>query len=988
MSVIQGAHVKKRQGWHFRLQIYISALFALIVLLVGAMISGISYMQSRKIIESDAIDVTQRMSRATVGAIQRLEAPAEMAVRLVSRSALPQAGTLDARMAQLPMLREALRQSSMLDALYIGYANGDHFAIRQVLDEAGRVAQEAPPGTRYVIQNIERNPAHPDSRYLYLDEALTIIKQEQRPSYAASYDPRPRPWYKQAMQDGDLIHTAPFRFATIDKIGVTLAMPSPERGAVVACNISLEALQETLNRQKNLPGMHLALVDDEGRLIAADSADSAHAPIVDKLVARIRALGGTQAGKGVPVPVDEHTEVELDERAWTTSLTRLPLDDDESLYLVSAVPTKDLLYSANRLRWINVVVTAAILLATFLLTWLVAGRIAHPLRRLVGDAERIRHFDLTARPNVKSGIDEVDQLGEAMGDMRHTITRFLDSIHTMVAEPSFEKLLPHLLTGALDEVRADAGVLYLIDEHGVLQPASAMNAQRQDLTDKLNPLLRENAPALIRTALNDGKSRTDLLIHGQIDQAGLRPLLHSHSSQVAVVPLTNRQGTLVGIFVLLCAEPVEKAELSFISALSGLMVSAIETRELIKAQRNLFEAFIQLIAQAIDAKSHYTGGHCNRVPELTKMLAQAACDASSGPYRDFRLGELEWEELHVAAWLHDCGKITTPEYVVDKATKLETIYDRIHEIRMRFEVLKRDAEIACLQSLADGVDAAQARAERDAALRQLDEDFAFVATCNEGGEYMGEASIERLRRIGERTWMRTLDDRLGVSREERKRKERMPAAPLPVVETLLADKEEHRIERADSDLSWGGDNPWGFKMGVPELLYNRGELYNLSVSRGTLSAEERFKINEHILQTIMMLSQLPFPRHMRNVAEIAGGHHEKMDGTGYPKRLSRDEMSDLSRMMAIADIFEALTAIDRPYKKGKTLSESIRIMATMRDEQHIDAALFELFLRSGVYLEYARRFMLPEQIDEVDVDAYFEAPPHERRVEDAVLSAS
>ena len=400
---------------------------------------------------------------------------------------------------------------------------------------------------------------------------------------------------------------------------------------------------------------------------------------------------------------------------------------------------------------------------------------------------------------------------------------------------------------------------------------------------------------------------------------------------------------------------------------------SLESKELIKAQKMLFEAFIQLIAGAIDAKSPYTGGHCARVPELTKMLARAACAESSGPFADFQLGEEEWEAVHVAAWLHDCGKVTTPEYVVDKATKLETLYDRIHEVRMRFEVLKRDAEIACLKAIAAYQPEVEARAELARKLAGLDDDYAFVASCNEGGEFMAPEKLERLKEIAARTWTRTLDDRIGISHEEKERKARTPTPALPVVEPLLADRPEHVFERAPRDRM-PADNKWGFRLDVPEALYNKGELYNLGVARGTLSDEERYKINEHIVQTLIMLTQLPFPKHLRNVPEIAAGHHEKMDGTGYPRRLVRDEMSPVARMMAIADIFEALTAIDRPYKKGKTLSEAIKIMSFMKKDKHIDPELFDLFLRSGVYREYAERFMKPEQIDTVDIAAYITRP--------------
>ena len=288
---------------------------------------------------------------------------------------------------------------------------------------------------------------------------------------------------------------------------------------------------------------------------------------------------------------------------------------------------------------------------------------------------------------------------------------------------------------------------------------------------------------------------------------------------------------------------------------------------------------------------------------------------------------------------------------------------------MRFEVLKRDAEIACLKAISAGEPEDAARTKLSAELAQLDDDFAFVATCNEGGEFMEPEKQERLKSIAARTWLRTLDDRAGISHEEKQRKERTPAPELPIVEPLLADKPEHVFERQARDRI-AEDNPWGFKMRVPELLYNKGELYNLGIARGTLAEEERYKINEHIVQTLIMLSQLPFPKHLRQVPEIAAGHHEKMDGTGYPKRLRGEDMSQLARMMAVADIFEALTAVDRPYKKGKTLSEAIKIMAKMRDEQHIDPDLFDLFLHSGVYREYAERFLRPEQIDTVDIEAF------------------
>ncbi len=401
------------------------------------------------------------------------------------------------------------------------------------------------------------------------------------------------------------------------------------------------------------------------------------------------------------------------------------------------------------------------------------------------------------------------------------------------------------------------------------------------------------------------------------------------------------------------------------------------TARLIQAKQDiehLFTSVTELIAATIDAKSPYTGGHCKRVPELARMLAAAASAAREGPLADFRIAsEDQWREFEVSAWLHDCGKLTTPEYVVDKATKLETIYNRIHEIRMRFEVLLRDAEIdACRRRLTgDGGDTA-ILAELEKTKQQIMDDFAFVAACNIGGEFMTDGQIQRLEQIAARTWTRHLDDRLGLSEDETALKRKTPAPTLPVVEPVLADKPEHIIPRSDPEPY--GETTHTFTMPIPEHQYNLGELYNLTIRKGTLTPEERFKINEHIIQTILMLEQLPFPDNMKQVPVIAGAHHETMDGTGYPRGLDKDEIPVAARIMAIADIFEALTAVDRPYKKPKSLNEALRLMSIMRDAQHIDADLFDLFLRRGIFREYADRFLDPAQIDAVDIRPYLSRP--------------
>jgi hypothetical protein len=282
-------------------------------------------------------------------------------------------------------------------------------------------------------------------------------------------------------------------------------------------------------------------------------------------------------------------------------------------------------------------------------------------------------------------------------------------------------------------------------------------------------------------------------------------------------------------------------------------------------------------------------------------------------------------------------------------------------------VLLRDAEIACMKAQRDGVDAAEAMRCFEARRQELLDDFGFLAECNVGGEFMAPERVERLKKISGQTWIRHFDDRIGLSNEELVRYRREAAAALPVVEPLLADKPHHLVPRGQDKAL---DPKYGFKIKVPEHLFNFGEVYNLSIGRGTLTEEERFKINEHIIQTIVMLDQMPFPKELRRVPEYAGTHHETLIGTGYPRKLGERELSIPARIMAIADIFEALTASDRPYKSSKTLSDSVKILSFFKKDKHIDADLFDLFLRSGVYQRYAERFLKPEQIDHVEIEKY------------------
>jgi len=965
----------------FPLHVHISTLFLTLILIVGGIIGGLGYTISRDILESTESELNSRITRETISEFSRLVSPAEMASRLLSFNGITQANSLAARLKHLELMREALNTSVALTSIYVGYANGDFFLLRRLQNDNDRKFFKPPEKTAYIVQSIERQAGR--GRFIYLDQNLATLRSDDRPDYPASYDPRSRSWYQAARLDDGLIQTAPYLFFTNGRVGTTLAKRASNADAVVGSDILIDTLNDLLAKHKVTPGSQVVLANRLGQAIAYEDFSRAVKlsgnPEDPPVLASIAELGSPVLARLAPLL--EKTDPEngqaltlaVDGAEWHASIRPLQNEASNPIFLVTAIPDLELMAASYTLMRRSLVVMALVILIAVPITWAMARGISGPLRQLAAEAEAIRRFEFSQPIKAKSLVLEVNDLTLTMDSMKRTIRRFLDINMAVSAENNFDRLLPRLLSETISAADADAGILYLSD-NDKLMPAAALRADGTELPAATADLDPAAAGPLFDAALLAGSARSAILLDEDIRALGLDGLQPSASGGHAIaVPLLNRQQALVGAMLLLRHDEADSARLNFIEALSGSAAITLENKALIKEQKALFEAFIQLIAGAIDAKSPYTGGHCARVPEITKMLARAACAESSGPYKDFALDDAGWEAVHVAAWLHDCGKVTTPEYVVDKATKLETLYDRIHEIRMRFEVLKRDAEIACLKAIVAGETEASARARLTVEHEQLDDDFTFIATCNEGGEFMAAEQQERLRSIAERRWLRTLDDRIGISHEEGERKARQPRPALPVAEPLLADKPEHLFERRAQDRM-PRDNKWGIRMPVPELLYNKGELYNLAVARGTLSEEERYKINEHIVQTLIMLGQLPFPKHLRQVPEIAGGHHEKMDGTGYPKRLHKEEMSPVARMMAIADIFEALTAVDRPYKKGKKLSEALQIMARMRDEAHIDPELFDLFLTAGVWREYAERFMRPEQIDAVDTALYARHP--------------
>lgn len=511
----------------------------------------------------------------------------------------------------------------------------------------------------------------------------------------------------------------------------------------------------------------------------------------------------------------------------------------------------------------------------------------------------------------------------------NSIEHFVDIGIALSTEKNHRALLELILKRAMLLANADAGTIYSVMTDKTQQKSLVFNTvfnnslachlggTSNNVIDYPNIKLfnygEVNNSALVAIAGATGKvinvddvyhcSDYDLTAAKAMDK-----ITGYHTKSVLTLPMQDHQQDLNGVIQLINATNSQGEIIAFskevvktITALTSLAAVILTNKQLIDEMEDLFAAFSRLIATAIDRKSPYTGNHCRRVPEITMLLARACHDVEQGPLTDFRLKEEDFHELSVAAWLHDCGKVATPEYIMDKSKKLETIFDRVELVNARFEIAARD--ITYSTKIDD--------AEKLSLLKQLADDRKFVNKANTGGEFFDDDKIARVFQIAKQY-------------------------------KIVID-------------------------GITQAVINDDEVLNLITKRGTLTAKERQIINDHMKVTVEMLESMPFPKHLKNVPEFACGHHEKMDGTGYPKGLKRDQMSIQARIMAIADVFEALTSNDRPYKEPKTLSETLKIMGFMKLDNHLDPDLFDVFIQQRVYLQFADKFLEKSQIDDVDI---------------------
>ncbi|WP_394132139.1 HD domain-containing phosphohydrolase [Marinobacter nauticus] len=922
-----------KQSARVSLAFLIASAITLGMLILAITLVAQSYRGMEQAKVTAAAATARQLALSVDDRINAITQPPATALALLRHDPLTQSSTLEQRLQRLPVIADVLTSSDIVSAVYAGYDNGDFFLFRKIRSSGSLQFPDAPANSRYLLQSLEYQGNLREGIWQFYNSDLELLERRSLPDY--DYDPRQRPWYQAARAGDSLQLSAPYVFFTTQETGLTLSQRAASiPGTVLGVDVTVTDLGSQLAELKQTAGSRLAIVSASGELLA--DADGNTEP--DAVIRQVLEPGTNR----------EIRRFHQQGRDWYGMAEQLGTLPDEALSVVVAIPSDELLADVWDALARQTAIAGAIALLLLILGWFMGRQVGKPLERLTDRVSSLSRFRFDTPIRSESHIREASELSIALDDMARTIRSFQNIATVLNRGQDLNQLLRDILDQIIAIVSQERGAIYLYSSH----------EHKLDLAVNRGLELPASLPAINQAA---------------DDNEIIRQLRNHISGHPVFAILRNRRKKLIGALIIEM-EVGDHTHLSddlivFVDEIAGSAAVAIETRELIESQQALLDGFIRLVASAIDAKSPYTGGHCERVPKLAQMITEVAEQASEGPFAHFRMNEDERYEFHLAAWLHDCGKITSPEYVVDKAVKLETIYNRIHEIRARFEILHRDAEIRYLQACLNGEDPTEAARYRDEAQAQLQADFGFLANANVGSESMSDEDVARIRQIGAQTWQRHFSDRLGLSGDEQQALTGSPEAALPATEPLLADKPWHIRTWGDRVPPVQRDDPrnlWGFDMKLPEHAYNRGELHNLTIQYGTLTEEERFRINEHIVQTICMLDALPLPDRLARVPRLAGTHHERVDGKGYPFGLSGEDMSIPEKIMAVADIFEALTAVDRPYKQGKTLSEALNIMDNMTRQGHIDREVFLLFVRSGTYRRYGAQHLKAEQIDTVD----------------------
>tara|TARA_B100000029_G_scaffold514204_1_gene616142 strand:- start:157 stop:1737 length:1581 start_codon:yes stop_codon:yes gene_type:complete len=520
-----------------------------------------------------------------------------------------------------------------------------------------------------------------------------------------------------------------------------------------------------------------------------------------------------------------------------------------------------------------------------------------------------------------------------MKNTTNNLKKLIDIGRALSREKNIDVLLEKILIEAKVISNSDGGTIYLVIDDGKKLNFEIMHTESLNIKwggtsdpvpDTIYPVKiynddgEKNIHNVAAVCALEGRTINidDAYADKKYDFSGTKGVDEKysyHSKSFLTVPLKNHKDKVIGVLQLINAQKDDKI-ISFseelvdlVEALSSQASVALTNQLLVDEQKELFRSFIKLVSEALEKKDAVTGGHCNRVPILTMMIADEINADKTGLFKNFIFSDDELDELYVSGWLHDFGKVATPEHIMGKSTKLEGLYDKIDEIKFRFEILKRDIQIEFYKKAIEtsNVETQSIRSK----LESINDDLSFLEKSNLGGEFMSDELKQRIAEIGKRS--------------------------------IVVN-------------------------GKKTSILNDDEIDFLSISKGTLSKKDRKIMEDHVVLTYDLLSKLPYPDHLKQVPFYAGCHHEKINGKGYPNGYSGDKLPIQARIIAIADVFEGLTAPDRPYKKGYKLSKALTILKYMVEDGEIDKDLFNLFITKKLYLTYANEMIHKDQIDNIN----------------------
>lgn len=898
----------------FPLKYYLLTISLSLVLIVGGSIGWSSHIMMKKILDSTTI-TTSHSIRKELSAI--LQAENDRAVSIISvLSHHPDLlhKTVKERMVTLPVFADILKNMPSFVTLYVSDSDGYCIFLRKLVSKSDYEHFSAPANSVYLLEEIGNNVA----LHTLLDKDLQEITSYIDPK-TSRYDPRVRPWYKMAEKSQNMIKTPIYDFFTINEKGYTIAKRLQlkdkklnKQTIILSADIRVGYLEKALKALKPTLNSRLSIVDSLGNLIAGAKIDKS------------RYLDHIYNNSSINKLSHSDSFYSIDEVSAIS---------DTPFYLVINIPQRDIFKESKSLYKIQLSMIIIFLLLGVFVSLKFSGKLSNEIKILSRKINNVKTFNFSKIILQRSNIREIKSLSDDIDAVSSTVHAFKSLTYHITSAKTSDNMVVSALRDILYFTEIPTAILFT-KKGNRFTPFKGM-ARNKELSEKELEYLASISDQILPLKALD----LNLVYSKNIGSESNKFYeLKKLGSEMLIVPLTDREENNSGVLLFLSHHKFKLHKKKFIKDLSPYLSLSLENKVNIDRQKELFESFIRLIADAIDAKNPETAKHCIRVPDFAKKLAHATCQKTDGKYADFNLDENEWEALHMAAWLHDCGKITTPEYVLDKATKLETIHNRIHEIRMRFEVLKLEKTLEYWKAIATNKEVNYEELQSE--LNAINEDFYFIARCNIGRP-LQEGDIERIDAIAAKTWTATIDDSIGLSRNELKRRPKKRDV-FPHKEQLLSDKQEHIIERHEP-ISYPSELE--IKLQAPTYLYNRGEVTNIKIKQGTLTDEERFKINDHVIQSLHMLSALPLPPHLQQVPDWAASHHERMDGKGYPRNLTQEEMHPVARMIAIADVYEALTAYDRPYKTNKSHQEAIDIMYSMAQEGHLDPDLFEIFVQ-------------------------------------------